>query len=127
MNHLFGTCVYDELDPTNLLIIISKDQEEVMRFDHKDPLVSWFEFMKWYINQQNIFGLVWSSSRDHWFFDTEGYFEKFFDPETGEFIDWRALEMYDVEERYPRCVVNSEMKNFWELKEYVKKIQDEKI
>lgn len=120
MNHLFGTCDYDEMDPKGLAIIISKDRKEVARFDHEDPLVSWFEFMKWYSNQENILRLVWSSSRDHWFMDTEGYFEKFFDPETGEFIDWRELEMYDVEERYPRCVVNSEMKNFLELKEYVK-------
>jgi len=124
MEHLFGTCDYEEFNPNSpLKIILSKDREEFKVFEHSDPLVVWFEYGKWFY-EENIDMISWSSTRDHWFMDTEGYFEKFFDPETGEFIDWRELEMYDVEEKYPRCVVNSEMKNFWELKEYVKKRQE---
>jgi hypothetical protein len=120
MNQLFATCVYEELNPSSTLkIVLSKDGEEFKVFEHSDPLVVWFEYSKW-LNTENEYYIVWSSTKDHWFMDTDDYFEKYFDPETGEFINWCEVEMYDVEARYPSCVVNSEMKNFWDLKEYVK-------
>lgn len=113
----FGTINYNDPN-SDIEIIISEKETIIKSFKGSDPLIVWFEFKKWFYEecQQRI---SWSSTIDHWFMDSE-YKEEYFNLETFEFVDWRKIEMWDVAEKYPSCVVNQEMKNFNDLKEYYK-------
>lgn len=118
MQIYFVSCDYKGTE--YLKIQVKKGDELIKSTEGSDPLVVWYEYRKYFYTELAGNYVANSSSIDHWFFDTEGYHEEYFDPETFEFIDWRALKMWDVEKKYPSCVVKDGMKNFQELKDYVK-------
>lgn len=115
----FVSCEYD--DSGYLKIEVKQADESIKVFEGSDPLIVWYEYQKYFYTElAGNYYVTNSSSMDHWFFDTEGYHEEYFNPETFEFINWRKLQMWDVGEKYPSCVVKDGMKNFQELKDYVK-------
>lgn len=91
-----------------------------MRFIHEQP----DDFYK-----ENHY-ITGSSSWDHFFMDGKKYHESYFDPATGEFMDWRkALDENDFRlyshivdsGKYPKVIHLSCHKNFNDVKKYYKK------
>jgi len=79
----------------------------------------------WYKENWHIGG---SSSWDHFFMDGDKYHESYFDPETGEFLDWlkafneKDFERYNyITEKCPRVVHLKCHKDFDAVKRYYKK------
>ena len=76
-----------------------------------------------------------SSTWDHFFMDGNKYRESYFDPTTGEFINWRkALEVGDYEtydkccnNEYPRVIHLACHKSFTVVKAYYKKKTKKKV
>tara|TARA_R110000868_G_scaffold320909_2_gene581910 strand:+ start:821 stop:1189 length:369 start_codon:yes stop_codon:yes gene_type:complete len=114
----FASCEYTE-DGSYLKITVSKDREIVKEFEGSDPVIVWYDYYAYLYNDFTGDYLGSSSSMDHWFMDVEGYSEQYFDSETFEFIDWREQGMYNVDEKYPSCIIRDGMSNFRELKDYV--------
>lgn len=123
---LFATIEYEEFTDGTMKIVVSCGDLIIKTYDDPDPLINWYDWKK------DIYGdtfqnqyITCSSTFDHWFMDQDKYHEEYFDPESFEFIDWRAKQMYDVVDKYPSCVVDGEMKNFGDLKTYYKNWKNE--
>ena len=83
----------------------------------------------WYAENPYV---VCSSSCDHFYSDGNRYHESYFDPETGEFLDWQKAFneknyklFHDITDggKYPRCAHLKQHKNFNMVKAYVQRIK----
>ena len=109
-------------------------QEETKFFDSGNIIIDFYNYMlflkeqpdQWYKENYHITG---SSSWDHFFMDGNKYRESYFNPETGEFVNWRkALDEGDYEtynkcceDEYPRVIHLPCHKSFLDVKKYFKK------
>lgn len=99
---------------------------EDIRFDIGDPLIDWYNYCKFMFSgeavKKGIESISHSSNVDHWFMDGDKYSERYFDPETLQFISNDVLMKMPMSEwdQYPRCVVTDDMKDFNDLKIYYK-------
>jgi hypothetical protein len=109
-------------------------QEKTKSFDSGNIIIDYYDYMlflqelpdSWYKENYHIIG---SSTWDHFFMDGNKYTESYFDPATGEFMDWRKawdeknFELYrDIVDngKYPRVIHLTCHKNFLAVKKYYK-------
>jgi len=109
-------------------------KEETIYFDSGNVILDYFDYQRWLSNQEDDwykvnFRITGSSSWDHFFMDGERYHESYFDPETGEFLDWRkAFDDHDfdrykfITEKCPTIIHLKSQKSFAAVKAYCKKI-----
>lgn len=101
---------------------------ETKVFNSGDPIIDWFDYFKFLYNGEaynmGIEHISHSSNVDHWFMDTDKYFERYFDPENleKEFPSQDVVCNYlnDITKTHCRIVATKDMKNFQEVKEYYK-------
>lgn len=100
----------------HLSLIDSNEPPKTAFFKSDDPLIAWYECMKFiYINEVPC---AFSSSVNHWLMDDDKYMQRYFDPNTSEFIETNADNIQNVQNNYPFCIFSKKMKNFKELREY---------
>jgi hypothetical protein len=108
-------------------------QEKTKSFDSGNFIIDYYDFMlflqkipdTWYNENPHITG---SSSWDHFFMDGKKYTESYFDPTTGEFLDWRKAwndknyQLYHdiLNDKYPIVMHLKSQKNFTAVKKYYK-------
>lgn len=112
---------------------VIKGVEQETLFDTGNAVIDHYNYMlflqnqdeEWYKRNARISG---SSSWDHFFMDGKKYRESYFNPETGEFINWRkALDDGDYEtfnkcceNEYPKVIHLPCHKSFLSVKKYYK-------
>lgn len=116
----FAQAIYS--DPEILTIELYNDDNSIYKtYNHPNALVVWYEFKRDCYQDDNIKRVNFLSSIDHWFFDSDDdYEEKYFNPETGEWHDWRNDPTFDTK-GYPCCVVRKSLNfnNFFNFKYYI--------
>lgn len=143
----FATILYNDVNQETFKGIklsykYNKEEKEIIFSSFGCFMLDHYDYMKWLSIQddqfyQENYYITWSSSYDHFFMDGELYEEKYFDIETGDFIDWRKAyedKNYDLyhdvcNDKYPRCIVRTDMEfnNFLEVKDYYNKKKEELI
>lgn len=112
-----------------------KGKEKRKFFDSGNIIIDYYDYMRFIGNQPDSwynenFHIIGSSSWDHFFMGGNKYTQSYFDPETGEFMDWRKafdeknFELYhDIVDKgkYPIVIHLSCHKNFNDVKRYYKK------
>ncbi len=109
-------------------------QERTKCFDSGNIIIDFYSYMMFLQNVPDAFydenyGITESSTWDHFFMDGNKYHESYFDPETGEFINWRkALDERDYDtynkichNMYPNVIHLACHKSFNAVKAYYKK------
>lgn len=139
----FSSINYEEPDVNKYQSISLKfnlnGEKKEKVFDTGDVVVDFYNYCKFISQQEENFYsenpyISGSSSWDHFFMDDSEnkYKEENFNPETGEFLDWRKGTKPDATEeerqlyydcchnKYPRVICLPEHKSFNDVKEYVK-------
>ena len=122
----FLTVDYDEVNASSYKgLILSLDNGQKIQFNTGDPLIDWYDFGRFmYGGKAHELGIEscgCSSNVDHWFMDGDQFVEKYFDPETHDFIPAETLDrtpMHEWNEKWIKCVIRKDMINFKQLKEY---------
>ena len=133
MNRAFLTVVYDEPKAdTNyhrLEVHIKKEgeDEKKIKFSSGNPIVDFYSYKKWLnenFEKEGIAFVTCSSSVDHFYMDSEKYWEKVvvFNEEfsDGEIMHWAEAEElgHDIDGLVKVCVTD-EFKTWKQLKDYV--------
>ena len=124
---------------TSIELGYKNNGEDVVKlFDYGNIIIDYYDFMLFLQNQTDVYFsenpyIVCSSSFDHFLMDGNKYNQSYFDPETGEFMDWRKAlkeknyQLYnDIVNngKYPNVIHLSCHKNFNIFKKYYKKYCD---
>jgi len=134
----FSTIRYTEPKQSTYESIVLKyqenGQERTKCFDSGNIIIDFYSYMLFLQEQPDEFykenyRIIGSSSWDHFFMDGNKYLESYFDPTTGEFVNWQnAREVGDYEtydkccnNEYPRVIHLACHKSFNAVKAYIKK------
>lgn len=125
----FMTVDYEDGDVSTYKGLKLTFGDTVKIFNTGDPLIDWYDYSKYVYNgkavEDGVNKICRSSNVNHWFMDTDEYVEKYLkmiDSENYDFInldDISKLSISDIN-KYPRCVIAKDMKNFQDLKRYYK-------
>lgn len=100
---------------------------EKIEFNSKDPIVDFFEYNKWLANNSDkVFMVTYSSSIDHFYMDSEKYYEKYVvfnkNYSEGNILSYKKLQelrlSHKTDELIKVCVDDS-ISTWSELKNYV--------
>ena len=125
----FGTVEYDDGKAKSFKGIKITYGNKTKKFNTGDPLIDWFDYHKFVYtgaaSEEDIYSIGWSSSVDHWFMDTNDYFEKYLKEvgEEFEFMsdeDMKFMSFQDMD-KTQKCVIHKDMKSVKDLIEYYKK------
>lgn len=115
-----------------------KGKEIKKKFNTGNIVIDHYDYMKFLSEQDTEFYqenpfISGSSSWDHFFMDGDKYRESYFNPDTGEFIDWRKAfhdgdwQLYNdvCKDKYPKVIHLPCHKSFNKVKEYYKRKKNE--
>ena len=135
----FSTVDYDDgVGSTFRGIEVSYNEngvEMTKRFNTGDPIIDYYDYQKWlHEAPKEFWSENWriggSSSWDHFLMDNKTIQESYFEPKTGEFLNWRKalndgnIDLYNkITKEFPTVWHTKKMKNFLDVKKYYRKVK----
>ena len=116
---------YDDGDSKTFKgLTISLDDKKI-EFNTGNPLIDWYDYYKFiyqsdFFDKFNISYIGHLSSVDHWFMDTDDYYEKYIEFDENDevrFVDTDLKSFPDLD-KCMKCVISNTMTSFVDLKNY---------